>query len=187
MGYDKLSIGSNPPDEVNILIEIPRGVSVKYEFDKASEYLMVDRLSASPVMAYPGNYGFIPHTLGEDTDPLDIVTWDTPPLEPKAVMAVRPIAVLIMEDDKGIDHKILAVPTHNVDPDFDHIRDLNDIPQKGRDAFEYFFTHYKDLAKSQGKWSRTNGWGDAAMARQIIQEAIDRERNRTTAPPPPGI
>lgn len=181
MAYKNLPAGKNPPHEINLLVEIPVGESVKYEFDKASGYIMVDRLAASPVMPYPGNYGFIPQTLAGDGDPLDVITWGVEKLYPGAVIAVRPIGVLIMNDDKGLDEKIIAVPVDSVSPAFSHIKDINDLPLADRKRLEYFFTHYKDL-DGQGRWAKVGGWGDAAQARQIITGAIANGKN--PAPPP---
>jgi inorganic pyrophosphatase len=178
MAYKDLSVGKNPPHEVNALIEIPRGSNVKYEFDKASGFLAVDRLVASPLMPYPGNYGFIPHTLSEDGDPLDVILYDTPPQIAPSLIAVRAVAVLIMEDEHGRDEKIIAVPVDSVSPAYSWVKDKNDIPQADRDAYEYFFQHYKDLA-GQDKRSKVFGWGDAAEARRIITKSIERAQ-------PPG-
>jgi inorganic pyrophosphatase len=181
MAYKDIPIGKNPPYELNMFIEIPIGSFIKEEFDKASEQMVVDRLEASPLMPYPGNYGFIPHTLGGDGDPLDVITWGVDrPLRAMSRMAFRPVGVLIMEDENGRDEKIIAVPVDSVSPDFKHIQDIGDIPQRDRDVLEHFFSHYKDL--EPGHWSKTHGWGDVKQARQIIMAAIANGK----APKPGG-
>jgi inorganic pyrophosphatase len=167
-----ISTGKKPPDEVNIVVENPvGGPPVKYEIDKLSGAPIVDRfLHVS--MRYPGNYGFIPHTLSGDGDPVDCLVLGDIPVVPGAVMAVRPIGVLLMEDEAGVDEKIIAVPIDALDPDQSHIKDYTDLSPAKRQRIEHFFQHYKDFEK--GKWVKLNGWGDAAQAKQMITDGINR-------------
>lgn len=168
MNINAISIGKNPPHDVYVIIENPAGGGIaKYEMDKDSGMLMVDRFSSSG-MTYPANYGYVPHTLSGDGDPVDVVAITRVPLVPGCVVNVRPVGVLLMEDDGGKDEKILAVPVK--DPFYDSVKDLNDLPEMLRAQIEHFFTHYKDLDK--GKWAKVLGWGDAAKARAMIEEGI---------------
>lgn len=174
MDISKISMGKNPPDEVHVIIENTAGAApVKYEIDKESGALFVDRFVHTP-MIYPGNYGFIPHTLGGDGDPLDVLVISTLPIVPGAVIPVRPIGVLLMEDDGGEDEKIIGVPTTKMFPYHEDIENVEDLPKIQRDQIEHFFTHYKDLEK--GKWAKINGWGDAAKAKALIEDGIKRAK-----------
>ena len=170
MNIDAIPTGKNPPDDLNVIIEVPTGGEpIKYELDKASGALFVDRFLYTP-MRYPGNYGFIPHTLCGDGDPLDVLVMNSRPVVPGCVVRCRPFGVLVMEDDGGMDEKILAVPYK--DPRWQHIQDVTDIPEYTRKEIEHFFEHYKDL--EPGKWVKTEGWGDAAEAEQIVQAGVDK-------------
>jgi inorganic pyrophosphatase len=174
MRLDAISIGNNFPDDVNVVIEVPiGGEPIKYEMDKPSGALMVDRFLYTP-MRYPGNYGFIPHTLSEDGDPCDVLVANTRPIIPGAIINVRPIGVLKMTDESGGDEKILAVPSHKLTQRYDKVVNYTDLPEITWRQVEHFFTHYKDL--EPGKWVKFAGWGDAEKARQIISEAIDRAK-----------
>jgi inorganic pyrophosphatase len=174
MRIDAVSIGKNPPDEVNVVIEVPiGGEPIKYELDKASGTLVVDRFLYTS-MRYPGNYGFIPHTLSDDGDPCDVLVANTRAIVPGAVIAVRPVGVLIMEDEAGQDEKIVAVPTSKLTKRYDGVKDVNDLPDITLKQIEHFFEHYKDL--EPGKWVKIVRWGDAAEARRMIKDAIDRAR-----------
>lgn len=174
MRIDAVSIGKNPPDEVNVVIEVPiGGEPIKYELDKASGTLVVDRFLYTS-MRYPGNYGFIPHTLSDDGDPCDVLVANTRAIVPGAVIAVRPVGVLIMEDEAGQDEKIVAVPTSKLTKRYDGVKDVSDMPDITLKQIEHFFAHYKDL--EPGKWVRIVRWGDAAEARRMIKESIDRAR-----------
>ena len=182
MGYQELSTGENPPHEVNVLIEIPKGEgAVKNEFDKASGFIFVDRLRQSS-MSYPGNYGMIPHTLSEDGDALDVLVKCDEKIYPGSVIAVRVIGVLVMEDEKGLDEKIIAVPADSVTKRYSHIRDINHLDKAERDNFEHFFTHYKEL-DGKGKWSKVKHWGDVDEAHKIIEESM-RRHDKKNGPPP---
>lgn len=170
MSIQNLPIGKNAPNEVNVLIENPMGgAPVKYELDKDSGFLFVDRFTHTP-MFYPGNYGFIPQTLSGDGDPVDVLVIAQLPVVPGAVLPSRPVGVLLMEDEGGQDEKIIAVPTTKMFPYHDFVKEVADLPAIVREQIEHFFTHYKDLEK--GKWVKVLGWGDAARARELIAEGI---------------
>jgi inorganic pyrophosphatase len=175
MKYSNVTIGNNAPKEVNAIIEISMNSGpIKYEFDKDLDALVVDRFMNTS-MQYPCNYGFVPHTLSGDGDPADILVYSSQPIIPGAIISVRPIGVLLTEDEKGQDEKILAVPGHKIDPYFANIEDHTDLPEILLKKIEHFFERYKDLEKS--KWVKVSGWKDATHACQIIQAAIDRYKN----------
>lgn len=179
MNIDKISMGKKAPDEVNVLVENPMGgVPVKYEMDKESGAIFVDRILHT-AMFYPGNYGFIPHTLSGDGDPVDVLIVGRLPVMPGAVMPARPVGVLLMEDDGGQDEKIIAVPASKIHPYLDHVKNYSDLADVDLQQIEHFFTHYKDLEK--GKWSKTLGWGDAEHAKRLIREGVDRAQGKDAA------
>lgn len=170
MRIDAISIGKNPPHDVNVIIEVPvGGEPIKYEMDKEAGTLVVDRFLYTP-MRYPGNYGFIPHTLADDGDPLDILVIGPVPVAVGAVVRSRPIGVLVMEDDKGNDDKVLAVPTDDLHPYYSAVSSYRALPQIFLDQIAHFFTHYKDLEK--GKWAKVGRWAEAGEAAEIIARAI---------------
>jgi inorganic pyrophosphatase len=172
MRIDAIPIGKSPPDDVNVIVEVPvGGEPIKYELDKASGTLFVDRFLYTP-MRYPGNYGFIPHTLSADGDPIDVLIANTRAIAPGAVINCRPVGVLVMEDDGGGDEKVIAVPTSRITQRYDRVHDVKDLPEITLKQIEHFFTHYKDL--EPGKWVRLERSGDAAEARRMIVEAIAR-------------
>jgi len=172
MNFDKVSVGADVPNEVNVIIENPMGgVPVKYELDKESGMMFVDRFLHT-TMFYPGNYGFIPHTLSGDGDPVDVLVMGRTPVMPGAVMAVRPVGVLLMEDDGGQDEKIIAVPADRLHPYHTNVENHTDLREINLQQIEHFFAHYKDL--EPGKWSKTLGWGDAAKAKELILEGVER-------------
>ncbi len=174
MRIDAISIGKNPPEEVNVLIEVAiGGEPIKYEMDKEAGTLFVDRFLYTP-MRYPGNYGFIPHTLSEDGDPCDVLVANTRPLVPGSYIAVRPIGVMLMEDEGGGDEKIIAVPVPKLTKRYENVHNYTDLPQITLDQIQHFFEHYKDL--EPGKWVKLKGWGDAAKAKALITEAIERAK-----------
>jgi inorganic pyrophosphatase len=174
MRLDAISIGKNPPDEVNVVIEVAiGGEPIKYEMDKEAGTLFVDRFLYTP-MRYPGNYGFIPHTLSEDGDPCDVLVANTRPLIPGSYIAVRPIGVMMMEDEGGGDEKIIAVPVPKLTKRYENVHNYTDLPKITLDQIQHFFEHYKDL--EPGKWVKLTGWGDAAKARELIVEAMDRAK-----------
>ena len=171
MNIDAIPTGKNPPDDLNVIIEVPLGGEpIKYEIDKASGALFVDRFLYTP-MRYPGNYGFVPHTLCGDGDPLDVIVMNSRPLVPGAVVRCRPIGVLFMEDDGGKDEKILAVPQHKLTAMYDKIHDIGDMQDIQVERVKHFFTHYKDL--EPGKWVKISHVGDVAEAKRVILESIE--------------
>ncbi|MCA0400795.1 MAG: inorganic diphosphatase [Proteobacteria bacterium] len=174
MRIDAISIGKNPPHDINVIIEVPiGGEPIKYEMDKEAGTLIVDRFLYTP-MRYPGNYGFVPHTLSDDGDPIDVLVANTRPIIPGAVINVKPIGVLRMEDDGGGDEKIIAVPSAKLTQRYTSVENYTDLPEITWRQIEHFFLHYKDL--EPGKWVKLLGWGDAAEARKLIVEAIERAR-----------
>ena len=176
MRIDAIAIGHNPPDDVNVIVEVPiGGEPIKYEMDKAAGTLVVDRFLHTP-MRYPGNYGFVPHTLSDDGDPIDVLVANTRPIVPGAVINVRPIGVLKMDDEAGGDEKIIAVPVPKLTKRYEHVVNYTDMPEITLQQIQHFFEHYKDL--EPGKWVKVVGWGDAQEARKLIAEAIEREKQR---------
>jgi inorganic pyrophosphatase len=174
MRIDAIAIGNNPPEDVNVIIEVPiGGEPIKYEMDKAAGTLVVDRFLHTP-MRYPGNYGFVPHTLSEDGDPIDVLVANTRPIVPGAVINVRPVGVLKMRDEAGGDEKVIAVPVPKLTKRYEHVMSYIDMPEITRQQIQHFFEHYKDL--EPGKWVKMLGWGDAAEARKLIAEAIERAK-----------
>ncbi|MGI9260586.1 MAG: inorganic diphosphatase [Woeseiaceae bacterium] len=172
MRIDAISIGDKPPEDINVIIEVPLGGQpIKYELDKEAGTLVVDRFLYTP-MSYPGNYGFVPHTLSEDGDPIDVLVCNTRPLVPGCLINARPIGVLIMEDNAGQDEKIIAVPSHRLTKKYDHIGEFSDMPEITRQQVEHFFEHYKDL--EPGKWVKIGDWHGADVARKLISESITR-------------
>jgi inorganic pyrophosphatase len=163
MRLEALPIGENPPHEVNVVVE--------YEVHKASGALIVDRFLYT-AMRYPGNYGFIPHTLSEDGDPCDVIIANHRGLLPGSVIAVRPVGVLKMQDEAGGDEKIVAVPVPKVSRRYENVHEYTDLPEITRQQIQHFFEHYKDL--EGGKWVKVTGWGNAEEARRCISEAIER-------------
>ena len=174
MRLDAISIGKNPPHDVNVIIEVPvGGQPIKYEMDKEAGTLVVDRFLYTP-MTYPGNYGFIPHTLCGDGDPLDVLVCNTRPLLPGCVVSVRPIGFLVMEDNAGRDEKVIAVPSPHITRRYEKVTDYTHLPEITLQQVQHFFEHYKDL--EPGKWVRLGGWHGAADARQLILDSIERGR-----------
>ncbi|MBS0235869.1 MAG: inorganic diphosphatase [Proteobacteria bacterium] len=172
MSIEKLKVGNNPPEEVYVVVEVPvESEPVKYEFNKESGMVFVDRFMQSS-MRYPCNYGFIPHTLSGDGDPVDVLVYTNYAIVPSAVVTVRPVGVLLTEDEKGKDEKILAVPTTKLDPFFTNVQSYRDLPEIFIRKIEHFFEHYKDLEVN--KWVKISGWADADAAKNIITEAIAR-------------
>lgn len=172
MNLDKISVGKNPPSEVNAIIEIPQGgAPIKYEMDKESGAMFVDRFLHTS-MIYPGNYGFIPHTLSEDGDPCDILVVGQSSVISGAIIRSRPIGALLMEDESGSDEKIIAVPVSDLFAFYDNVHNYTDLPEMFCAQIAHFFQHYKDLEK--GKWVSISKWADADEAKDIITEAINR-------------
>ena len=177
MRIDAIPIGNNPPEDVNVIIEVPvGGQPIKYEMNKEAGTLFVDRFLYTP-MTYPGNYGFVPHTLSGDGDPVDVLVCNTRQLVPGCYINVRPIGVLIMEDNAGEDEKIIAVPVPKVTRRYEDVHNYTDLPEITLQQVQHFFEHYKDL--EPGKWVKIGGWHDAARARQMITEGIERAKKKT--------
>ena len=176
MRIDAISTGANPPDDVNVIIEVPvGGEPIKYEMDKEAGTLVVDRFLYT-AMRYPGNYGFIPHTLSSDGDPCDVLVANTRAIVPGAVMSVRPVGVLLMEDEAGGDEKIIAVPVSKLTQRYDKVKNYSDLPEITLHQIQHFFEHYKDL--EPGKWVKVTRWGDAAEAKKLILEGIARAKGK---------
>jgi inorganic pyrophosphatase len=170
-----MKIGKNPPEDINVFIEIPKGSNIKYEFDEEENVVKVDRILYT-AMFYPFNYGFIPETLEEDGDPLDclVITYDT--FVPGVLIRVRPIGVLITEDEEGIDRKIIAVPHDKIDPRFSNIKDIKDLPEATLNQIKHFFEHYKEL--EPGKFVKVKEFKGKEEALKIIKEAAERYKNK---------
>ena len=176
---EAIAVGDATFHEVNVLIEVPAGGEpVKYELDKAAGVLVVDRFLHMP-MRYPGNYGFIPNTLSEDGDPCDVLVANTRGIVPGAIIRVRPIGVLLMEDEHGLDEKIIAVPARRLTRRYDAVQEHTDLPEITRQQIQHFFEHYKDL--EPGKRVRITGWHDADAARALIAEAEARHRRESAS------
>lgn len=169
MNINKLSTGNNPPEEVNVLVEIPQGSSVKYELDKESGIIMVDRFNFT-AMSYPFNYGFIPGTHAEDGDPTDVLVISSQPVNPGCLISVRPIGMLEMEDEAGIDTKIIAVPTAKIDPVYAKVNDIIDIDESTKNKIKHFFDHYKEL--EPGKWVKTKNFLSKNKALEDIKKSM---------------
>ena len=179
MNLDAVTVGANPPHEVNVVIEVPiGGEPIKYEMDKASGALVVDRFLYTS-MRYPGNYGFIPHTLSGDGDPCDVIVANTRAIAPGAVMSCRIVGVLVMEDEAGGEGKLIAVPSHKLTKRYDTVKNYTDLPEITREQIEHFFSHYKDL--EPGKWVKIVRWGDVNEARQMVLEGIERAKAAKSA------
>ncbi|PZQ14136.1 MAG: inorganic diphosphatase [Ancylobacter novellus] len=174
MRIEAIAIGNNPPSDVNVIVEVPiGGEPIKYELDKESGTLVVDRFLYTS-MRYPGNYGFIPHTLSDDGDPIDVLVANTRAIVPGGVINCRPVGVFKMEDEKGLDEKIIAVPSPKLTLRYEHVTDYTHLPEITLSQISHFFEHYKDLEGD--KWVKALGWGDAAEAQRMIVEAIDRAK-----------
>lgn len=169
MHIPKLSSGNNPPSEINVFVEIPQGSSVKYELDKDSGVIFVDRFSYT-AMFYPFNYGFIPKTYAEDGDPVDVLIISSYSVAPGTVIPSRPIGMLEMEDEAGVDTKIIAVPTAKVDPFLSRINEMKDIDKATENKIKHFFTHYKEI--EPGKWVKIKNFLSKKHAEEAIKKAL---------------
>jgi inorganic pyrophosphatase len=175
VNFDAISIGADPPHEVNVVVEVPvGGEPIKYEMDKEAGTLVVDRFLYT-AMRYPGNYGFIPHTLSGDGDPIDVLIANQREIIPGAIVAVRPIGVLYMEDEAGLDEKVIAVPVPRLTRRYENIHEVTQLPDITVKQIQHFFEHYKDLEES--KWVKAKGWGDAADAKRLILESVARAKS----------
>jgi inorganic pyrophosphatase len=172
--HDVLAPGTNPPEEINAVIEIPKGSSIKYEIDAESGMVFVDR-KLFTAMFYPCNYGFIPQSREDDGDPVDVLVLGNDAVIPMSVIRANPIGILLTEDEEGQDSKVVAVPIAKLDPSFSNITNINNVPEHTRNEIKHFFEHYKELEK--GKYVKVKGWEDKEVANRRISEAIDRYRN----------
>ena len=174
MDFNLVSVGRNPPKDLNAVIEIPHGgVPVKYEVDKQSGAIYVDRFLHT-AMFYPGNYGFIPHTLSEDGDPCDVMVISQAPVVPGAIIRCRPVGALLMEDEGGKDEKVLAVPVDSLHPYYTGVSSYRDLPDVMIEQIAHFFRHYKDLEK--GKWVTIVRWVETEEAEQLVMAAVERAK-----------
>ena len=172
MSYNKIPPGKHLPDDINVVIEIPANHSpIKYEVDKDSDAIFVDRFVATP-MFYPANYGYIPQTLSEDGDPLDVLVVTPYPVMPGSVVRSRSIGILNMSDESGVDAKLLAVPNTKLTKLYDHVQEISDLPELLIQQIQHYFEHYKTL--ESGKWVKVKGWGDAAASHLEINASRDR-------------
>lgn len=169
MNIDKISTGKNPPEEINVLIEIPQGSSIKYEFDKESGAIMADRFLHTS-MIFPFNYGFIPNTHAEDGDPVDVLLISSVSLAPGIVISSRPIGMLEMEDEAGLDNKIIAVPITKIDPQQEDIKDVSDLNNHLKQKIKHFFDRYKELEPN--KWVKTKDFLNKEAAEKEIGKCI---------------
>jgi inorganic pyrophosphatase len=175
MFVDRVPTGKSVPDDVNVIIEIPlHGDPVKYEVDKETGAMFVDRFMATATH-YPCNYGYIPHTLCDDGDPVDVLVISPLPLIPGSVVCCRPVGMLEMEDESGEDAKILGVPVDRLTTLYRHINTYRDLPRELLDRIAHFFDHYKDL--EPGKWVKITGWADVERARQEIIKGVELCKN----------
>jgi len=169
MEINKIPAGKNPPQEINVFIEIPQGSCIKYELDKESGAIAVDRLLYTS-MAYPFNYGFIPNTHAEDGDPLDVLLITSAPLFPGTFCRARPIGMLEMEDEEGIDHKIIAVPTAKIDPELSDVNGMDDLGEHLKSKIKHFFETYKQLEPN--KWVKIKDFLDKSHAEEVIKKSL---------------
>ncbi len=171
MSLNQVPTGKDVPNDFNVIIEIPmQGDPVKYEVDKESGAIFVDRFMGTS-MQYPTNYGYVPHTLADDGDPVDVLVMTPVPLIPGVVVRCRPLGVLLMEDEAGLDAKVLAVPVEKVCRLYGHLKSYSDLSAWRLEMISHFFEHYKDL--DVGKWVKINGWGDIDAARKEILDGVD--------------
>ena len=174
MNLQQLNPGPKPPKEINVVIEIPQGSNVKYELDKENQVLFVDRFLHTS-MFYPFNYGFIPQTLADDGDPVDVLVLCENPVLPGSVIKAKPIGVLVMEDEAGKDEKIIAVPLEKIDPIDGLYNDIKEIPQALKNKIKHFFEHYKSL--EPGKWVKVKNWLGKKEAERMIEKAMKNYKN----------
>jgi inorganic pyrophosphatase len=170
MDLSLIPAGKNPPEDIYVVIEIPQGSGIKYEVDKKSGAVFVDRFLFT-AMYYPFNYGFIPNTLADDRDPTDVLVISREPVVPGSVIRCRPIGMLEMEDEEGIDTKIIAVPVSKLDPTFDSIKEVKDLPEAILNKIKHFFEHYKEL--ESGKWVKVKSFKDSNEAKADIIKSIE--------------
>lgn len=172
MNLKTIKPGKNPPKDINVVIEIPEGCMVKYEMDKESEIIFVDRFVRT-TMGYPANYGFVPNTKSGDGDPVDVMVLCSQPLHPGTMINVTPIGLLEMEDESGIDAKVIAVPSEKSDPFWGTLKNVTDIPEPVKQKIRHFFEHYKEL--EPGKWVKLKEWKDKTIAEKEIMDGISHK------------
>lgn len=171
MSYNQIPAGKDVPNDIYVVIEIPANhAPIKYEIDKDADALFVDRFVGT-AMFYPANYGYIPNTLSEDGDPLDVLVVTPHPVVPGAVIRCRPVGKLKMEDESGIDAKLIAVPHDKLTPLYKHVKEYTDLPELLLKQIEHFFAHYKDL--EPGKWVKITGWEGSDVAKEEILKSIE--------------
>jgi inorganic pyrophosphatase len=170
MNLSLIPAGKNPPEDIYVVIEIPQGSGIKYEVDKKSGAVFVDRFLFT-AMYYPFNYGFIPNTLADDGDPTDVLVISREPVVPGSLIRCRPIGMLEMEDEEGIDTKIIAVPVSKLDPTFDSIKEVKDLPEATLNKIKHFFEHYKEL--ESGKWVKVKSFKNSNEAKADIVKSIE--------------
>lgn len=174
MSLKDVPAGKSLPDDINVIIEIPANASpIKYEVDKESDAIFVDRFM-STAMFYPANYGYINNTLSLDGDPVDVLVPTPYPLLPGSVIRCRPVGVLKMTDEAGSDAKLIAVPHSKLTKEYDHIQDIADVPALLKAQIQHFFESYKAL--ETGKWVKVEGWDNAEAARQVILSSFERAK-----------
>jgi inorganic pyrophosphatase len=169
----ELDAGEDAPKKVRVFIEIPKGSNIKYEHDEKTGFIKVDRILHTS-MVYPFNYGFVPGSLGEDGDPLDIMVISSASFAPGTTVMARPIGALLMKDEEGVDTKIMAVPLEKIDPEFSGITDAKDLPKHTRDMIGHFFSYYKSI--EPGKWAEVSGWASADEAFDFVNKAVARAK-----------
>ena len=175
MRIDAISIGDNPPEDINVIVEVPYGGEpVKYEMDKDAGTMIVDRILYTS-MRYPGNYGFVPHTLSDDGDPIDVLIANKRPLIPGSVINCRPIGILNMTDEAGGDEKLIAVPSPHISAMYKDVHTISDLPKLLTDQIAHFFERYKDL--EDGKWVKIEGYEGSEKAKKAVSTAIERASN----------
>ena len=180
MNLDRVSSGRDVPNDINVIIEIPaHGEPIKYEVDKATGAMFVDRFMAT-AMHYPCNYGYVPHTLSEDGDPVDVLVITPIPLHTGVVVRCRPVGMLKMEDEAGIDAKVLAVPIDKLTSLYRDIESPRDLPESILNQISHFFEHYKDL--EAGKWVKVKGWVGAEEAKAEILSGVERYKSAPEKP-----
>ncbi len=165
--------GKNPPEDIYVVVEIPQGSGIKYEVDKETGAVFVDRFLFT-AMYYPFNYGFIPQTLADDGDPVDVLVISREPVVPGSVLRARPIGILEMRDEEGVDTKVIAVPHSKIDPSYDKIKTVEDLPEVVRERIKHFFEHYKEL--EPGKWVRVESFKGVQSAIEEIKKGMENFR-----------
>ncbi len=170
MSFNSISPGKDIPNDINVIIEIPANSDpIKYEIDKDSDAVFVDRFMATP-MFYPANYGYVPQTLADDGDPLDVLVITPYPVVPGSVIRCRPVGMLNMSDESGQDEKVIAVPHDKLTPLYRDVKEYTDLPQLLIKQIEHFFENYKDL--EEGKWVKIDCWQNADAAREVIMKSV---------------